>query len=130
MTCLQVTEGLTFLHNDVKLVHSNMCPQSIIINKSGAWKIAGFDFVILNANTPEQAVSCYSEIHHLLGSILIFHLFHSCFSVKESYYTSNNPPPTSLNVFIMMMLHTSTCAPVSVKPFTLQVMESDSRTRN
>lgn len=52
---LQVTEGLAFLHNDVKMVHGNVCPQSIVINKSGAWKIAGFDFNILNANVGEQA---------------------------------------------------------------------------
>ena len=57
MNFIQVTEGLTFLHNDVKLVHSNLCPSSLILNKSGAWKIAGFDFCIRNANTTDQAVS-------------------------------------------------------------------------
>lgn len=47
---IQLTEGLTFLHNDVKLLHRNICPESIVINKSGAWKLFGFDFCILNQN--------------------------------------------------------------------------------
>lgn len=47
---LQVAEGLAFLHNDVKMVHCNICPESIIINKYGSWKIAGFDCCIPNSN--------------------------------------------------------------------------------
>ena len=57
MYIFQISEGLTFLHNDVKLVHYNICPQSIVLNKSGAWKIAGLEFCIRNANTTDQAVS-------------------------------------------------------------------------
>lgn len=53
----QITEGLTFLHNDVKLVHSSICPESILINKSGSWKLSGFDFCLLNSNQPDQPVS-------------------------------------------------------------------------
>ncbi|KAJ8299631.1 hypothetical protein KUTeg_023691 [Tegillarca granosa] len=51
----EITEGLGFLHNDVKLMHSNICPESIIINKNGSWKLAGFDFFIPNANTHDQS---------------------------------------------------------------------------
>ena len=40
----QLTEGLIFLHNDVKLLHGNLCPESIVVNHQGAWKIFGFDF--------------------------------------------------------------------------------------
>ncbi|CAC5369633.1 SCYL2 [Mytilus coruscus] len=47
---LQLAEGLAFLHNDVKMVHCNICPESIIINKNGSWKIAGFDCCIPNSN--------------------------------------------------------------------------------
>lgn len=49
---LQISEGLAFLHNDVKLLHRNISPESIIVNKNGVWKIAGFDFCAtpLNAN--------------------------------------------------------------------------------
>ncbi|KAL4704784.1 hypothetical protein ACJJTC_015031 [Scirpophaga incertulas] len=49
---MQIAEGLTFLHNDVKLLHRNICPESIIVNQQGAWKIFGFDFCIANQNGP------------------------------------------------------------------------------
>ncbi|XP_076652342.1 SCY1-like protein 2 [Halictus rubicundus] len=45
---LQLGEGLAFLHGDVKLLHRNLCPESIVINSHGAWKIFGFDFCALN----------------------------------------------------------------------------------
>lgn len=49
---LQISEGLAFLHNDAKLLHRNIAPESIIVNRNGVWKIAGFDFCAtpLNAN--------------------------------------------------------------------------------
>ncbi|CAH1256604.1 SCYL2 [Branchiostoma lanceolatum] len=52
---LQVTEGLAFLHNDVKMVHGNLTPEVIILNKNGAWKVAGFEFCIPSSNPPDQA---------------------------------------------------------------------------
>lgn len=54
---LQVGEGLAFLHSDVKLLHRNVCTESIIINKQGAWKIFGFDFCVLNESPPNSQVS-------------------------------------------------------------------------
>lgn len=47
---IQLCEGLQFLHTDVKLLHRNICPESIIINQQGAWKIFGFDYCVLNQN--------------------------------------------------------------------------------
>lgn len=47
---IQMCEGLGFLHSDVKLLHRNICPESIIINQQGAWKIFGFDYCVLNQN--------------------------------------------------------------------------------
>uniref|UniRef100_A0A2A4K326 Protein kinase domain-containing protein n=1 Tax=Heliothis virescens TaxID=7102 RepID=A0A2A4K326_HELVI len=52
---MQIAEGLTFLHNDVKLLHHNICPDSIIINQQGAWKIFGFDFCIANQGAAGSA---------------------------------------------------------------------------
>ena len=43
---LQISDGLTFLHNDAGIVHRGISPQSIIITRSGAWKLAAFDFAI------------------------------------------------------------------------------------
>lgn len=41
---MQVMEGLQFLHNDVKMIHRNICPESIIVNAEGSWKLFGFDY--------------------------------------------------------------------------------------
>uniref|UniRef100_A0A803WE11 SCY1 like pseudokinase 2 n=1 Tax=Ficedula albicollis TaxID=59894 RepID=A0A803WE11_FICAL len=51
---LQVSEGLSFLHSSVKMVHGNITPENIILNKSGSWKIMGFDFCIQSTNPSEQ----------------------------------------------------------------------------
>uniref|UniRef100_A0A5F8G7V3 SCY1-like protein 2 n=1 Tax=Monodelphis domestica TaxID=13616 RepID=A0A5F8G7V3_MONDO len=51
---LQVSEGLSFLHSSVKMVHGNLTPENIILNKTGAWKIMGFDFCIPSTNPSEQ----------------------------------------------------------------------------
>ncbi|CAB1346146.1 unnamed protein product [Coregonus sp. 'balchen'] len=47
---LQISEGLSFLHSGVKMVHGNLCLENVILNKSGAWKIMGFDFSISSTN--------------------------------------------------------------------------------
>lgn len=49
---LTLSEGLAFLHNDVKILHRNVSPESIIISKKGSWKLAGFDFCVppINVN--------------------------------------------------------------------------------
>lgn len=51
---LQLAESLAFLHNDVKMLHRNLAPESILISKSGSWKIAGFEFCIVNRNPPDE----------------------------------------------------------------------------
>nr|DBA30958.1 TPA: hypothetical protein GDO54_006879 [Pyxicephalus adspersus] len=51
---LQVSEGLSFLHSSVKMIHGNLSTENIIINKSGAWKIMGFDFCNPAVNPTEQ----------------------------------------------------------------------------
>lgn len=57
---LQMSEGLSFLHSGVKMVHGNLCPENIILNKSGAWKIMGFDFSIssINSSDAEPKYTC------------------------------------------------------------------------
>ncbi|XP_022258861.1 SCY1-like protein 2 isoform X1 [Limulus polyphemus] len=56
---LQLTEGLAFLHYSCKLIHRNVCPQSVIINKRGTWKLAGLEFTEkCNETDPMNAVHC------------------------------------------------------------------------
>ncbi|XP_061662993.1 SCY1-like protein 2 [Syngnathoides biaculeatus] len=51
---LQISEGLSFLHSGVKMVHGNLCPENVILNKSGSWKIMGFDFSISSSNPSDS----------------------------------------------------------------------------
>ncbi|VDP90515.1 unnamed protein product [Echinostoma caproni] len=41
---LQLTEALHFLHSDCHRLHLNLIPESVVINKYGLWKLAGFEF--------------------------------------------------------------------------------------
>lgn len=50
---LQVAESLDFLHNNARLIHRAICPESILITSNGAWKLSGFGFAI----TTDQASS-------------------------------------------------------------------------
>ncbi|CAF1947799.1 unnamed protein product [Rotaria magnacalcarata] len=43
---VQLCEGLLFLHNEVKLLHRNISPESIIINSNGSWKLIGFELSV------------------------------------------------------------------------------------
>ncbi|KAF8790362.1 SCY1-like protein 2 isoform X2 [Argiope bruennichi] len=56
---LQLTEALCFLHYSCKLIHRNLCPQSVIINKRGTWKLAGLEFAEkCNENDIMKPVPC------------------------------------------------------------------------
>lgn len=67
---MQLAEGIGFLHSDVKLLHRNITPESIIINKQGAWKIFGFDFCALNQSNndaqPYWPLVEYNSSWHVL----------------------------------------------------------------
>eukprot|EP00271_Cylindrocystis_brebissonii_P007039 TRINITY_DN2014_c0_g1_i1.p1 TRINITY_DN2014_c0_g1~~TRINITY_DN2014_c0_g1_i1.p1 ORF type:complete len:1212 (+),score=286.96 TRINITY_DN2014_c0_g1_i1:322-3957(+) len=43
---LQVTETLKFLHQNAKIVHRSISPETIFITTTGGWKFGGFGFAI------------------------------------------------------------------------------------
>lgn len=49
---LQLARGLTFLHADAKVIHGNLDLKSILVNKKGDWKIAGFGFTYSITSAP------------------------------------------------------------------------------
>jgi len=53
---MQLGQGLAFLHNDAKLLHHNLCPENVVINEQGAWKIFGFDFCSQSINSVDLNV--------------------------------------------------------------------------
>ncbi|XP_053988930.1 SCY1-like protein 2 [Hylaeus anthracinus] len=69
---LQLGEGLAFLHGDVKLVHRNLCPESVVINSHGAWKIFGFDFCALNQSM-EGTQPLWSYVEYDMSSSFVVH---------------------------------------------------------
>lgn len=50
---LQLAESLDFLHNNARLIHRAISPESVLITANGAWKLGGFGFAI----TADQAAS-------------------------------------------------------------------------
>ncbi len=38
-------KGLSFLINDVGLIHNNVCMPSVFVDKAGEWKLGGFDYM-------------------------------------------------------------------------------------
>jgi len=43
---LQVCKGLSFLHTSARTIHTNLTPESILINSAGDWKISGLGLTI------------------------------------------------------------------------------------
>lgn len=53
---LQLTKALHFCHQDARLVHGNLCPESIYINAKGDFKLSGLAFYVsLNKTQPAEA---------------------------------------------------------------------------
>lgn len=67
---LQLAEALAFLHTDAKILHRNVCPESVVINKEGSWKIFGFDYCAVNAAGPGAEPSwpfhAFNPSYHVL----------------------------------------------------------------
>lgn len=43
---LQVSESLDFLHNNARLIHRAISPETLFITSTGAWKLGGFGFAL------------------------------------------------------------------------------------
>jgi SCY1-like protein 2 len=79
---IQLAEGIGFLHHDVKLLHRNINPESIVINNQGVWKIFGFEFCVLNQRPHEpQPYWPYTEYNatwHLLTQPYLEYMAPEC----------------------------------------------------
>lgn len=42
----KIIDGLSYLHNSVKMLHGNLTPSAIYVTTSRLWKIAGFAFSV------------------------------------------------------------------------------------
>lgn len=41
---LQLSDALSFLHDTARILHGNVCPDSVYVTDHGLWKLAGFTF--------------------------------------------------------------------------------------
>lgn len=69
-----MTEALGYLHFSGRVIHRGICPQSVIVNKKGTWKLAGLEFAE-KACESDLMVSSYTHaltqlITHLLTQSL------------------------------------------------------------
>ena len=54
---LQLLDGISFLHNELKKCHRNLCPDSVVVNSQGLWKIFGFEFSCVSEESSEPPPS-------------------------------------------------------------------------
>ncbi|KAK2975625.1 hypothetical protein RJ640_021070 [Escallonia rubra] len=59
---LQIAESLDFLHNNARLIHRAVSPETVLITANGAWKLGGFSFAI-SADQPSHDLSNVPEFH-------------------------------------------------------------------
>jgi len=61
---LQIADCLTFLHQSAGLVHRSISPRSILVTRSGSWKLAGFGFTVpLDGQVSTRNSFDYSDRH-------------------------------------------------------------------
>ena len=67
-------EGLTFLHNDAKILQASLSPELIVVTKNGQWKIAGLFFSSMPVVIDGQVLKLLSIINPFLkGTLLLNH---------------------------------------------------------
>ncbi|EJD05722.1 kinase-like protein [Fomitiporia mediterranea MF3/22] len=60
---LQLCKGLSFLHTSARRIHSNLNPESVLINSAGDWKIGGLGLTIPLSGTDGSPTDWRSPIH-------------------------------------------------------------------
>ncbi|KJE91875.1 SCY1 protein kinase, variant 1 [Capsaspora owczarzaki ATCC 30864] len=53
----QLAKAISFLNNDCKLVHANIHPGAVVVDRSGAWKLFGFDCLVAADQEPSVVAS-------------------------------------------------------------------------
>ena len=41
----QIVNGLSFMVNQCKLIHNNVCLSSVFVDQAGEWKLAGLEYI-------------------------------------------------------------------------------------
>lgn len=62
--CLQVAEGMHFLHTQANQIHRGISPEAICVTAGGAWKLSSFGFAVLaefGSSSPADMSFDYSD---------------------------------------------------------------------
>ncbi|KAI6209506.1 Protein kinase domain-containing protein [Aphelenchoides besseyi] len=97
----QLCEALCFLQNDVKLLHANICPTSVVVNSRGAWKLSGFEFCVSGLCDPGSSEVTY-QITEFDKTIMPVMLPSAHYSAPELLNSSKCD--TRADVFSLAML--------------------------
>ncbi|EFJ49788.1 hypothetical protein VOLCADRAFT_80567 [Volvox carteri f. nagariensis] len=54
MGMLHITNAVSFLNNDCKLIHGNICMAAVVVTASLDWKLSGFDLLSEHSLPPDQ----------------------------------------------------------------------------
>ncbi|GLC35616.1 hypothetical protein PLESTM_000343500 [Pleodorina starrii] len=54
MGMLHITNAISFLNNDCKLIHGNICMAAVVVTSSLDWKLSGFDLLSEHSLPPDQ----------------------------------------------------------------------------
>ncbi|GFQ00654.1 scy1-like protein 2 [Phtheirospermum japonicum] len=57
---LQIAETLDFLHNNARLIHRAISPETVLITANGAWKLGGFGFAISSTDQSNDSAGMQS----------------------------------------------------------------------
>ncbi|KAJ1919754.1 Nuclear aminoacylation-dependent tRNA export pathway component [Mycoemilia scoparia] len=55
----KIVRALEFINQDCKMIHANICPESIFVTKAGEWRLCGFE-VLDSLNEPQPKFTVYT----------------------------------------------------------------------
>lgn len=108
---LQLAEALAFLHTDARLLHRNVCPTSVVINKEGGWKLFGFEYSVTasapSSSGPAWSFRPYQQAGHPLLQPSLDYL------APEHICAESNEPASDLYSLAILIctLHSTSHAP-------------------
>lgn len=82
----QISEGLIFLHNDMKMLHRNVQPECIVVNHIGAWKLFGFEYSLIG---PEITYKEYNTYVNKLNEPSLKYMAPECHLIKKISHASD-----------------------------------------
>ena len=101
--------GLTFLINDCNLIHNNVCIASVLVDKSGEWKLGGLDYMY-----PATGPDCIPPVK-ILPAL-------EKYDPPEKTVVGRRPGHKWWVLFPQVMFYRSLCSCVLMLCYVLQIL--------